>query len=145
MKKSVFFLSRLTAFVAISVLIMAGFTSCDKDEPDSYINNFIGSYSGTETYTVSGVPVTNQYTAVVTKSSEKNKVVINAEFMVSGRNESISVDVSKEGSFTTSFASVVDGVSQTVVVSSGKFTGSSLTYSYYVQGYVTYTVNLTKL
>jgi hypothetical protein len=132
MKKTVIFLSKMATLVAFSVLMMAGFSSCTNDEPDSFLNKYTGSYSGTETYTAGGIAVSNPYTVVVTKSSERDKVVIMAEFMVPGRTESIPVEVSKEGSFVTSFASVVDGVSQTVVVSSGKFDGKKLNYSYYV-------------
>jgi len=131
--------------MAISVVMMAGITSCSKDEVD-FREKFVGSYSGNEQYTDGGIPVTSLYTALVSKSSESSsKVVISAEFMVAGRTESVAVEVSKEGSFFTSFASVVDGVSQTVQVSSGKFANGTLTYSYYVQGYVTYTVNVNKL
>ena len=136
---------RLIVCMAISVVIMSGITSCSKDEAD-YREKFLGAYSGEERYTDGGIPVISPYTVTVTKSNESSgKVVISAEFMVVGRTENVAVDVSKDGSFFTSFASVVDGVSQTVQVSSGKFANGTLTYSYYVQGYFTYTVNVNKL
>jgi len=135
---------RFIVSVAISFVIIAGISSCSKEE--DYREVFVGSYSGTESYTDSGITVSSPYTAIVTKSSESpGKIVINAEFMVAGRNESVAVDISKDGSFNTTFPSVVDGVSQTVIVSTGKFANGTLKYSYFVQGYYTYNVNVTKL
>jgi len=136
---------KLFACVAMCVIMMAGINSCKKDEKD-YREDFVGSYTGTETFTKDGTVYTDPCTVVVTKSSEDNKVVINAEFMVAGRNESVSVEVSKDGSFSTSFPSTIGGVSQTVTISSGKFSkDGKLTYSYTVPGYVTYSVTVTKL
>ena len=136
--KSIFRLTMMLAMVAM-------FFGCSKDDGD-YREEFTGSYSGNESYMDSGITVTSPYTAVVTKSSEASgKVVINAEFMVAGRTEAVAVDVAKDGSFNTTFPSIVDGVSQTVIVSTGKFANGTLKYSYFVQGYYTYNVNVTKL
>ena len=130
--------------VAISFVMFSGIISCSKD--DDYRDVYVGSYSGTESYMDGGITVTSPYTAIVTKSSESSeKVVINAEFMVAGRTEAVAVSVDKTGSFNTTFPSIVDGVSQTVIVSTGKFANGKLSYSYYVQGYVTYNVDVTKL
>jgi len=131
--------------LAICFVMMTGISSCSKDETD-YREVFTGSYSGTESFTHDGITVSSPYTAVVTKSAEASgKVVINAEFMVPGRNEAVAVDVARDGSFSTTFPSVVNGVSQTVIVSTGKFANGTLKYSYFVQGYYTYNVIITKL
>ena len=136
---------KVFACLALSVIMMSGITSCSKDDGD-YRDVFVGSYSGNESYSDGTISHTSPYTAIVTKSSESpGKVVINAEFMVVGRTEAVAVDVSKEGTFSTSFASVVENVSQTVVVSTGKFANGKLTYSYWVQNYFTYSVDVTKL
>ncbi len=136
---------KLFAYLAMCLVVISVANSCSKDDDPDYRDNFVGAYSGTEKFTNNNVNYTNNVSVTVTKSSvASNRVIISGLFYTS-TPDIVEIDVTKEGNFTGSLTKTLDGVSTTISITNGKFSGSTLSYAFSAQGYVTKTVSVTKI
>lgn len=137
---------KLFASLAMCLIVISGVNSCSKDddEPD-YRENFVGAYSGTENYTNNNTNYTNNVSITVTKSSVVSSRVIISGLFYTSMPDIVEIDVTKEGNFTGSLTKTLDGVSKTISITNGKFSGNTLSYSFSTQGFVTKTVSVTKI
>lgn len=135
------------AFLFISILIgtVVMFSSCEKEKEEVDIrDSYVGTYQGTESWTNSGQNYTNDVSLTITKSTvDASKIILTATFF-NNSPEIVSFQTNN-GNFTTSFTSLIEGVTKTVTISSGILDGQKISYSFTAPGYVTITVNATKL
>jgi hypothetical protein len=133
------------ASLTFLLLSMCGlFTSCSKDDGTDIRDSYIGTYTGTETYTNSGTDYSNNISLTVAKSEvSSDKIILTATFF-NDAQEIVQATI-KDGEFSTAFTSEINGVSKTVTITTGKLNGSTISYSYTAPGFVTVTVNATKI
>ena len=145
MKKTVSFLGRIAALMAISVVMFVGFSSCQKEESD-YRQTFAGTYTGNETWANQGIQQTQAITLnVVPSTVYADRIVITSTFYKWPLTEIFEAVVSKDGNFSGTFTSNIDGYSTIINVNNGRFVGNKLTYNYSAQDYVTCSVDVTKM
>ena len=75
MKKTVFFLGKFAALLAISVFIIAGLSSCEKNDKDPR-DVFIGTYNAEYSYVYQGTRYFDDYTLIITKSSTNDSDIL---------------------------------------------------------------------
>lgn len=132
----------LVAAVLLSVCVM--FSSCSEDEDVDIRDSYIGTYQGTETFTNSSTNYSYDVTLTVAKSEvSSDKIVLTSTFF--NDTQEIVQAVVENGEFSAAFTSEISGVSKTVTITNGQLDGSTISYSYTAPGYVTVTVNATKL
>lgn len=146
MTNSVCLLRKLATLMAVSVVMVAGSSSCTQNEPSDYRDAFTGTYTGMETWNNGGMTMSNDHlTVTVSKSSvSADRIVISSTFYVDALTESFDAVVSKDGNFTGSFPGTLYGASNLIDIKNGRFTGLSLSYNYSAQSLVTCQVNVTK-
>ena len=122
-------------------MLCLAFTSCKKDD---FRDDYVGTYFGKESWVNDGVSYSRDLTVDVTKSSVSDqKMILKAKFYTDA-TEVVDVEVGKDGTFSTSFATRIGSITETIFVSGGKFSGNSLKYSYSAQNFVTCTADVTK-
>lgn len=129
------------------VLLLTSLTflsSCSEEKEVDIRDTYVGTYVGKRTYTNGGTNYTGDVTVKVTKSSVPGTIVIESIYYKTLVTEYASANASN-GTFSTAFTSSMDGITETITVFNGKIDGKTISFSFSAQGYVTITVNATKL
>lgn len=138
MKKSLVYLS---TFLFIS--LFSSLMSCTTEETDIR-DSYLGVYRGTGTWTNNGDSYSEDVNVTVSKSSVVPDKIILLTTFFSTTQEIAEVTV-KNGNFSGAFTTVISGVSNTVTITSGSISKSSISYSFTAPGKITETVTASKL
>ena len=148
MKNSERFSSKLAIYLAMSVVMIVGISSCDEGdkEPADYRDAYVGTYTGNESWAVSGQMQSQQISLSVAKSGvSSDRIVITSTFYNYPITESFEAPITKEGNFIGSFRSNIGGFTLTVDIKNGRIRGDNISYTYEAQTLVACDVSANKL